>query len=176
MPLVWVTGTSGVGKSTVRAELRRRGFVAYDTDEDHLSRHFDRETGAEVLYPELAAQRTAEWFARHVQRVSPESVRRISAEVGDRLGFVCGSTENEDELWGEFAVVVHLSADPETIRRRLARRPPDAFGGTEEEVERILGWHAGSDAAYERFGARRVDATQPVGNVVDELLDACSAR
>ncbi len=176
MPLVWVTGTSGSGKSTVRNELRRRGYIAYDTDEDLLSRHFDRASGAEVAYPALAAHRTGEWFARHVQRVPPETVRRIAAEVDDRPGFVCGSTENENEIWDEFAVVVHLSVDEDTIRRRLARRPPDAFGGSEEEVERILGWHAGSDAAYERFGAHRIDGTQPVGKVVDDLLDACAAR
>ncbi|MGW5361955.1 AAA family ATPase [Actinopolymorpha pittospori] len=174
MPLVWVTGTSGAGKSTVRAELRRRGYIAYDTDEDHLSRYFDKSSGVEVLYPSAVAQRTDEWFNRHNQRVPPETVRRIAAEVGDKLGFICGSTENENEIWNEFAAVIHLSVDSETIRRRLAQRPRDAFGGTAEELARILEWHVGSDASYEQFGAHRVDATQPASKVVDDLLDACA--
>jgi shikimate kinase len=173
MPLVWVTGSSGAGKSTVRIELRRRGYIAYDTDEDHLSRYFEKGSGAEVTYPAIAAQRTDEWFRRHTQRVPPETVRQIAAEVGDKLGFICGSTENENEIWDQFAVVIHLSVDSQTIRRRLAQRPRDAFGGTEEELGRILEWHAGTDASYERFGALRVDATKPVTKVVDDLLDAC---
>jgi dephospho-CoA kinase len=34
MGLIYVTGISGSGKSTVRAELRARGFFAHDVDED----------------------------------------------------------------------------------------------------------------------------------------------
>jgi shikimate kinase len=172
MPLVWVTGTSGAGKSTVRAELGRRGYIAYDTDEDRLARYFERASDSEVPYPAAAAQRTDEWISRHIQRVPPETVCRIATEVGDRLGFICGSTENENEIWDQFAVVIHLSVDPQTIRRRLSQRPRDAFGGTDEELGRILQWHAGSDARYERFGSHRIDAIQPVDKVVDDLLDA----
>jgi dephospho-CoA kinase len=32
MPLVWVTGSSGVGKSTVCALLKSRGELAVDAD------------------------------------------------------------------------------------------------------------------------------------------------
>ncbi|GAA5039805.1 hypothetical protein [Actinopolymorpha pittospori] len=118
MPLVLVTGTSGAGKSTVRAELRRRGYVAYDTDEDHLSRYFEKCSGFEVPYPIAAVERSDGWHSRHTQRVPPETVRRIAAEVGDELGFVCGSTENEGEIWCHFAVVIYL--------RRLADDSPPA--------------------------------------------------
>jgi dephospho-CoA kinase len=35
MALIYVIGASGAGKSTVRTELQRRGYMAYDTDEDY---------------------------------------------------------------------------------------------------------------------------------------------
>jgi shikimate kinase len=176
MPLVWVTGTSGAGKSTMCTELRRRGYTAYDTDQDHLARYFEIGSGSEVPYPTAAAQRTDEWFRLHIQRVPPETVRRFAADARDTLTFICGTAENENEIWSQFALVIHLSVDSRTIRRRLARRPPHAFGGTKEELARILAWHAGTDEGYERFGAVRVDATQPVAKVVADLLDACAAH
>lgn len=58
----------------------------------------------------------------------------------------------------------------------LLQRSRDASGGTEKERARILEWHAASHASYEGFGADLIDATQPVGKVVDDLLDACSRR
>jgi dephospho-CoA kinase len=42
--LVWVTGNSVTGKSTVCGVLRARGHVAFDTDEDGFSRWIDRAT------------------------------------------------------------------------------------------------------------------------------------
>ena len=45
MPLIWITGISGSGKSAVRRELRDRGYVAFGTDEDDLAHWIDTETG-----------------------------------------------------------------------------------------------------------------------------------
>ena len=49
--LVWVTGSSGTGKSTVRVELARRGYASFDTDQDGITAWRDRTTGQEVDYP-----------------------------------------------------------------------------------------------------------------------------
>ncbi|MDX6253130.1 MAG: hypothetical protein QOF10_6490 [Kribbellaceae bacterium] len=38
MALIYVTGASGAGKSTVCAELRRRGYPAFGSTEDELRR------------------------------------------------------------------------------------------------------------------------------------------
>ncbi|WP_405057154.1 hypothetical protein OG474_31015 [Kribbella sp. NBC_01505] len=106
MPLFYVAGASGSGKSTVCAELVRRGHPSYDVD-------------------------------------------------ADRLG-----------VWLDGA---GLSVDADTVRRRIAQRP-EGFGSSEEELRRILHWHATVDADNARFGATLVDASRPVTTVADEVL------
>lgn len=44
MPLIYITGVSGTGKSTVWAELKNRGIEAYDVDEDGLARWQNNKT------------------------------------------------------------------------------------------------------------------------------------
>ncbi|MFC9692204.1 AAA family ATPase [Kribbella sp. NPDC056951] len=146
MPLFYVAGVSGAGKTTVCAELVRRGHPAYDVDADGL----------------------AEWVD-DTYTLSPATVRRLAAEVGDAVGFVCGAVGNEGEIWELFAHVISLSVDADTVRRRIAQRP-NGFGSTDEELQRILGWHATIDADNARFGATLVDAGQPVVAVTDQVL------
>jgi hypothetical protein len=171
MALIYVTGASGAGKSTVRTELHRRGYLTYGTDEDGLSRWFDNRTGTEVSMPTDPAHRDGDWYAHHTYRLPPETVLRVAAEVGDGIGFVCGTVGNDHEIWDLFTAVISLSVDAETIRQRLTHRL-NSFGSTDDELRRILDWHAAVDADNLRFGAHLIDATPPVTEVVDHLLAA----
>ena len=165
MPLIYVTGASGSGKSTVRAELCRRGFPAYDSD-DGLARWFSNTTGREVAMP---ARRDDEWFRSNTYRLPLETVRRLAAELGDRTGFLCGTVGNDNEIWDLFTAVISLSVDAETLRHRLAARV-GSFGSTESELQRVLAWHAKVDADNQRYGAILVNAARPITEVVDEIL------
>jgi hypothetical protein len=170
MALVYVTGASGVGKSTVRMELQRRGYLAFGSDEDGLARWFDS-SGAEVSMPADPSGRDDTWFAHNTYRLPPETVRRLGRQVGDRVGFICGTVGNDNEIWDLFTAVISLSVDADTVRRRLAGRV-NSFGSTEDEMARVLEWHANVDADNSRFGAVLIDASGPVEDVVDELLTA----
>ncbi|MDX6241828.1 MAG: hypothetical protein QOG10_6652 [Kribbellaceae bacterium] len=169
MTLIYVTGASGAGKSTVRTELQRRGYVAYGTDEDGLSRWFENRSGAEVSMPVDPTRRDDDWFAKNTYRLPPVTVRRLAAEVGDGVGFICGTVGNDDQIWDLFTAVVSLSIDAGTVRRRLVERV-NSFGSTEDELQRVLAWHANVDADNLRFGALLIDASPPVAEVVDQLL------
>jgi hypothetical protein len=165
MGLVYLTGSSGVGKTTVGRELRRRGYLVYDVDVDGLARWFENASGVEVGMP---ADRDDAWFAEYTYRLPVETVRRIAAEVGGRVGFVCGTVGNDDEIWELFEAVVSLSVDAGTLRRRLVGRP-GAFGAGGDELERVLAWHARVDVDNAGYGAVLVDATGPVAKVADAV-------
>jgi hypothetical protein len=45
--------------------------------------------------PTDPAHRDDAWFAHHTSRLPPEAVLRIAAEVGDSVGFICGTVGNE---------------------------------------------------------------------------------
>jgi hypothetical protein len=168
MALIYITGISGAGKSTVRAELVRRGYPAYDTDEGGLARWFENASGTEVSMPEDPGRRDDDWFANYTYRLPPETVRRIAAEV-DEVGFVCGVVGNDNEIWDLFAAVINLSIPADLLRKRLAGRV-DAFGASADELERVLGWQARVDRDNSQYGAVMIDASGPVEVVVDELL------
>ena len=60
MPLVWVTGSSGVGKSTACAILKTRGGLAVDADFEGYSHWVDRTSGQIVTDPPYPAR----WLAK----------------------------------------------------------------------------------------------------------------
>ncbi|MFC6157691.1 AAA family ATPase [Kribbella jiaozuonensis] len=163
MGLVYLTGSSGVGKTTVGGELRRRGYLVYDVD--GLARWFHNVSGVEVSMP---AERDDAWFADYTYRLPVETVRRIAQEVGDGVGFVCGTVGNDGEIWELFDAVVSLSVDAGTLRRRLVGRA-GAFGSSGDELERVLAWHARVDVDNAGYGAVLVDATGPVAEVADAV-------
>ena len=72
-------------------------------------------------------------------------------------------------MWHLFSKVLALVADVPTIRRRIDARP-DQFGRAPEELAAVLGWQASYEADYRRYGAIIIDATRPLGEVVDEIL------
>lgn len=174
MALVYVTGASGAGKSTVRIELQRRGYLAFGSDEDGLARWFDR-NGTEVSMPANPSARDDTWFADNTYRLPPETVRRLGQKVGDGVGFICGTVGNDNEIWDLFTAVVSLSVNADTVRRRLGGRV-NSFGSTDDELARVLAWHASVDADNARYGAVLIDASGPVEDVVDELLTALDLR
>lgn len=170
MPLIWVTGISGSGKSSVATELCARGHRGVDADQDGLSVWVDRSTGAVVPSPEWG-QRPSSWVTRHAWVLDAERVKALAANARDKHVFLCGSVENEKEVWDSFDQVICLVIDDDTVRRRLAARSNNDFGKSAEELQMVLGWNK-AQAQYREFGATIVDATVPLDLVVDAVLVA----
>jgi broad-specificity NMP kinase len=174
VPLVYVTGISGSGKSAVCAELNRRGYEAHDTDRDENAVWVNRTTGEVTAVAGAADRSRPGWLLDQEWRVVPSKVQALAGRADERLVFLCGSTANEDEVWHLFARVIYLAIDEQTLRDRLASRTSNDFGKAPEELEAILAWHEVGDADYLRFGAVIVDASLPLHHVVDRVLEAAS--
>ena len=104
----------------------------------------------------------------------PSKVQALAARADGRLVFLCGSTANEHEVWHLFSRVIYLAIDEQTLRDRLASRRSNDFGKAPHELEAILSWHQVGEADYREFGAVVVDATLPLHEVVDQVLDAAA--
>ena len=162
VPLVYVTGISGAGKSAVCDELNRRGYEAHDTDQDENAVWVNRKTG-EVKTVAGAADRTRPgWLDDQEWRLVPSKVQALAGRAGERLVFLCGSTANEGEVWQLFSRVIYLAIDEQTLRDRLASRTSNDFGKTPTELAAILSWHQVGEADYERFGAAIVVPVRPL--------------
>jgi shikimate kinase len=110
---VLVTGMSGTGKSSLLAQMSRRGFLCIDTDYDDWTLP-DGSWDEERMKALLAAQ----------------------AEV-----IVSGTVENQRRFYDRFDHVVLLSAPLAVLLARVAARTTNPYGKTAEEqgeIERCL--------------------------------------
>jgi hypothetical protein len=142
-----VEGLSGAGKSAVYEELLRRGNKAISTDRAWKYR-------AGPIWDQQRAVSELE---------SPEP----------EVLFVCGSSHNRDRFLPYFTKIVNLRIDDDTMRRRLLERTNNDIGKQPEEVELMLRLNRSDEKPA---GAIDVNATQPLHDVVDELLRLADCR
>ena len=150
-----VEGLSGAGKSSVHQELIRRGYAAISTDRA-WAYHADPDTGLPG-----GPVHHDNWMWDQQKALS-----ELESPEPEVL-FVCGSSRNRDRFLPYFTKVFNLRIDDETMRRRLQERTDNDFGKQPEEVEIMLTLNRRDEKPA---GAIDVDATQPLNQVVDELL------
>lgn len=171
MPLVYITGISGSGKSSVCTELKRRGYKAYDTDHDGIAYFYHNETNLPVTERISAEERTPQWRSKHTWKAQRETVEKLANSATNELVFLCGVTSNDtSELWDLFANVFALTIDEKTLRDRIISRTHNDFGKNPHEFADLLRWQQTAAEDYKEHGALLVDASQPIEKIVDEIL------
>jgi dephospho-CoA kinase len=146
---ILVTGMSGTGKSTVLAELRRRGYDVVETDEPEWMEWSNEDGG--YLWRE---DRVAELLAR--EREAPL--------------FVSGTVSNQGRFYPDFDAVVLLSAPLEVLLGRIEHRTTNDFGKAPAERERIRSDFAAFEHRLRATCTHELDATQPIENIVAQLI------
>ena len=120
MTVVFVTGMSGTGKSTVLAELERRGHRVVDTDRgDWTEAVPDPDRGSDRVWRE----------------------DRIDALLDGRSAgvlFLSGCVPNQGRFYPRFDAVVLLSAPVDVVLERVASRRTNDYGKTDVERARIV--------------------------------------
>jgi hypothetical protein len=172
MSLLYVTGLSGAGKSAVRRELQVRGFAAYGVDEDGYADWINRETGEPQAMPALADLDFRSWYLTHDWVLSLPRITELSRQAAESGGpvFLCGVANGDKEVWHLFTKVIALVADLLTLERRLADRDDNLFGKDPEQLADVATWHNDYEQTYRTFGAKIIDATRPLPQVVDAIL------
>jgi uridine kinase len=171
MPLIYITGVSGTGKSTILNELRSRGYTAFGVDEDGYGKWTHRKTG-------LAVQPgrdfdVHDWYRDHHYSLDVSKVIELQQRTKrqDGLVFLCGSAPDENKTWQLFDVSIGLVIDSDTLKQRIVERTTNEFGKDPTELEHILLWHkAHGRSYYANLGVPCVDASQPLPDVMDAIF------
>jgi dephospho-CoA kinase len=144
---VLLTGMSGVGKSTVVAELVARGHKAVDADDG---------------YCEVLPDGRQRWREDAVERL-------LDTEDAPAL-FLAGSEENQVRFHPRFDVIVLLTAPLEILVGRLDSRTNNPFGKAPEERTRFLADVAEVEPLLRQVADHVVDTGAAVPDVVATVL------
>jgi dephospho-CoA kinase len=149
MMRVLVTGMSGVGKSSVLDELRRRGHKTVDTDYGGLMVTTDN--GATI------------WDETAIQRL-------LSTEDADVL-FLSGTAENMGKFREQFDHVILLSAPANVMVQRLATRTNNPYGQQPQQIAETLHYKDTVEPLLRRTATLKIDTTPPLDHVVTAILE-----
>src|SRR6478735_1202127 len=143
---VLVTGMSGVGKSTLVEELRRRGHAAYDADDDGFS----------------APRADGRWGWR------AEAVGVLLARSRGLL-FFAGCSEEQASLPFDYRVLLTLPR--EVLIARLRDRTTNPYGRGDAELANVLADLAEIEPLLRRSADLVLDATLPTAELADRIIE-----
>lgn len=158
---VLITGMSGTGKSTVTAELVRRGYRAVDLDSPAYSE----------LVPAPEGEITGiggglDWVW------SVEKVSALLDAAGAEPLFLSGCSPNQGEFSPRLDRIILLTAPTEVIRTRLATRATNDFGKDPAELGRTLLLIAEIEPLLRRSADIVLDTHAPLDEVMARVLEA----
>jgi AAA domain len=144
---VLLTGMSGAGKSALVRELRRRGYAAYDADDDGFSEPRD----------------DGRWGWRS------DAVASLLAQVAQgELLFFAGCSEEQIEMPFDYRVLLTVPQDEMVMRLRT--RTSNAYGRTPAERSQVLADLTQIEPLLRRRADLVLSTTAPVAEVADRLL------
>ena len=163
-----IEGVSGTGKTSVCAELQRRGYQAIHGDRE-LRYQGDLETGTPTDIFTSDRHKSPLWDI--------EKVQAFIANKDEAVTFFCGGSRNFSKFIELLDGVFILEVDLDTCLRRIDERvalDPTDWGGTPEEREITVRMYH-TKAALPQNGII-IDATAPLARVVDEILRQSDAH
>jgi len=137
---------SGTGKSTVLAELERRGHRVVDTD----GGGWIDESGPEPLWRE-------------------ERIAALLDEDSDGALFVAGCVANQGRFYPRFDAVVLLSAPADVILDRVAARVTNDFGKSDAARKKILEDLSSVEPLLRAGASAEIDTRRLLDDVAAEL-------
>jgi adenylate kinase family enzyme len=145
---ILVTGMSGTGKSSALAELARRGFRTVDTDEPGWTAE-DADGGR--------------WW-------DEKRILHLLDEDGPTL-YISGTVSNQGRFYNRFDAVVLLSAPADVLLDRISVRTTNDYGKSVEERELIVTHLHEIGPLLRATCTHEIDATLPLAEVVERLVE-----
>ena len=164
---VLITGTPGVGKTTLSKTLGNLGYYVWDLESvPNLFHAIDPSTGQQVERNNeiLSEVMNSDWIC------DAQLLKAIVNCQRTDIAFYAGTASNYAELIPLFTHVVLMQVSAQTLRNRLSLRPRTDFGGVPEVRDWTISWKDWRENEMVSQGAIVLDAEPPVGEVARSLI------
>ncbi len=162
---VFITASSGIGKTAVINELSNRGYIAYDADNRdlELTRLEIKGTGEPVEWP----KGYVDW---HYYSWNANKDRLKELLASNDTVFIAGFLGNQEKLYKYFDKLIALTTNTEEHKRRLHTRPKRKFGDDDKNNQKRLEKYSMHLAKFTDSGFIIIDNSGPVKQTVDYIL------
>jgi energy-coupling factor transporter ATP-binding protein EcfA2 len=171
-----VTGQSGSGKSTLARALQSSGHYAVSTDGDDYLCTWSDASGNPVTRPD---QPSLDWLAncRWVWRCDRlDQIIAAAREHDPPSLWLCGWAANQVDFIDVFDAVFLLDIDEQTMLRRVGNAyPGNDFGRVGDSQRGLIASRTTVQEVWRQRGAIPINATQPLDEVLADLLLAAAA-
>lgn len=149
--VIFITGMSGSGKSSVIVALREKGYCAVDTDTDEWCEWVKDEGGE------------PDWVWRE------DAISNLLETHTTELLFVCGCKTNQGKFYDRFDRIMLLHAPTEVLLKRIETRTNNPYGKSAEDRRLVLKYIMEVEPVL-RIGATDVIETDcPLSDVVAKI-------
>ena len=166
--IILITGSPGVGKTTIGQLLKENGHGFIDIDRTkNLKYWFNVKTGERV---DFQGEKDLAWYDSHDLNWDLNVLKKLLAEQKEEIIFVAGVTSNVTENLDLFDKLFLLKTNLDTLReRRIERRGMD-FEADMAVIEQGFEHHNAFQNEMVKHGAMAVDANKSPTIIVREIL------
>lgn len=166
---IFITGIAGSGKTSISAELTKRGYKAYNIEEvEGLFVMLDRRTGKPFIEYDDCDMEKVKY---HDWACNKNKLQELIRKNKNSITFYCGIASNTEEILPLFYKTILLEANSEVIRKRLAERTNNDFGKSPEVQDWVLGRRSYFENYMKAKGAIVIDADRSLAEVADEIIE-----
>lgn len=167
MKRFYITGMSGVGKSSVSELLNQRGIYSIDIDAvEGLCSWVNRDTHeASKWQPGIGSA----WLNVHDWVCDKSKLIKLM-DRNENIVVVVGSASNQTEYLNLFDKVFLLHCDEEIFIKRIKKRTNNDFGKHKSEEKKILNWFKNFEEEMLNKGAVYINTNPPLAKVVDQIV------
>jgi broad-specificity NMP kinase len=166
---ILITGTAGVGKTSLSNKLNELGYKSYDIDDvPGLFSMIHRETKLPIKNHDnfdLEKVKVMTWIC------DVKKLKSLINEETNNLAFYCGGGSNVYQFMELFDKVILLTINLETNKHRLSNRIDNDFARTLEVQEYVLNKKNDWENEMIKKGAIIVDAHRDLDFIAKEVLE-----
>lgn len=169
MKKIYITGVSGVGKSTISIELNKMGIYSVDMDEHKFNLcHWEHINNGEISnwQPGIGL----EWLESHKYILDVRKLKSLIDESKSDISCLVGLADNQDEFIGLFNKIILLDCSQEIFLNRIDIRDTNNFGKHRSEKDHILNQYKDWKKDILEKGAILINTDRSVDKVLAEIL------